>query len=213
MNKINYDKIAQATLKKIRQEGIKPALLLHVCCAGCDCAVLEELYSDFAITLYYDNPNIWPQGEYDKRLAEVKRHLAAFNKEHNTGIGLLVADYDYKQYERDVAGYIQDKEGGARCQRCYQLRLKRSFELAKKRGFDYVCTVMTISRQKDSQILNQLAQACQSKYNQVEYFYSDFKKRDGQLRRNALVEKYAIYVQSYCGCKPSYQNRKLPEGE
>ena len=69
--KINYYLECEKEIK--RNEGRLPKLLLHSCCAPCSSAVLEYLSPHFDITLFYFNPNITPEEEYRKRVAELHR--------------------------------------------------------------------------------------------------------------------------------------------
>lgn len=70
MNKINYDRMCMAVIRQQTAAGRVPTLLLHSCCAPCSSATLEWLSQYFQITVFYYNPNIAPEGEFQKRLAE-----------------------------------------------------------------------------------------------------------------------------------------------
>ena len=85
--------------------------------------------------------------------------------------------------------------------------MKEGFEYAKNNHFDYYTTVMTISRQKDSQVLNEIASRIQLQYPEVSYFHSDFKKDNGILKANKIILENQMYRQDYCGCLYSWQKR------
>ena len=99
-------------------------------------------------------------------------------------------------------GLEQEKEGGARCIKCYTMRLEKTAQLAKKNNFDYFTTTLTISPLKDSQKLNKIGEFLEKKY-QIKYLYSDFKKKEGYKTSIILSKKYNLYRQNYCGCEYS----------
>ena len=193
MNKVNY----QLELDKVINtlEG-KPKLLLHVCCAPCSSYVLTYLSDYFDITVLYYNPNISPYDEYLKRLNEEKRLI----KELNKGIKIMDCDYDSDEFYSISKGLELEPEGGARCIKCYTMRLEKTAILAKENNFDYFTTTLTISPLKDSQKLNKIGEYLENKYG-VKYLYSDFKKKEGFKTSIILSKKYNLYRQNYCGCE------------
>ena len=98
-------------------------------------------------------------------------------------------------------------EGKERCFACYAKRMDEGFKYAAENNFDYYTTVMSISRQKNSQKLNVIGSTLEKKYNKVKYFYSDFKKKDGNLKSNQIAKENDMYRQDYCGCIYSYNSR------
>ena len=199
MNKVNY----QLELDKVINtlEG-KPKLLLHVCCAPCSSYVLTYLSDYFDITVLYYNPNISPYDEYLKRLNEEKRLI----KELNKGIKIMDCDYDSDEFYSISKGLELEPEGGARCIKCYTMRLEKTAILAKENNFDYFTTTLTISPLKDSQKLNKIGEYLENKYG-VKYLYSDFKKKEGFKTSIILSKKYNLYRQNYCGCE--YSKKRL----
>ena len=196
MNKVNYQIELEKELKKI--DGTKPTLLLHVCCAPCSSYVLTYLSEYFDITVLYYNPNISPIEEYNKRLNEEKRLI----KELDKGIKIMECNYDYETFKEMSKGLEDEPEGGARCIKCYTLRLEETARLALKNKFDYFTTTLTISPLKDSQKLNQIGAYLEKKYG-IKYLYSDFKKKEGYKTSIILSKKYNLYRQNYCGCEYS----------
>ena len=201
----NYYTLSIQEIEKIKQLDYRPRLLLHSCCAPCSAFVLEYLKNYFELTIFFNNSNIYPKEEYAKRLTELERYLKLFNEKHRTEVGLVVSKYKPEQIYNLLAVYENEREGGKRCEICFATRLEECFEYGVKNKFDYITTAMSISRQKDSQLLNKIGQQLESKYD-LKYFYSDFKKKDGLLYRNQLVKKHQLYSQQYCGCKYSYQD-------
>lgn len=187
-------------LKKIESTGQKPVLLLQCCCAPCSSAVLERLKEHFRLKLYFYNPNIYPEEEYEKRLAQFDKLLGA--EEFSKGIEILPSVYEPEEFEKAVKGLENEKEGGARCTECFILRLEETAKKAKEIGADYFCTTLTVSPHKNSQLLNELGLKAQEKYG-VKFLLSDFKKKEGYKRSTVLSNELGLYRQNYCGCKYS----------
>lgn len=210
MNKINYYLASLEEIRRIKKEfgGRKPKLLLHACCAVCSGWPLEFLSDIFDVTVFYANSNIWPSAEYERRLSELKRFL---KEVYGTAVALVVPDYNNAVYTKQILeSRKDDPEGYKRCFGCYTARLQEAYRYAAEHGFDYVTTVMTVSRQKDSQKLNEIGHALSLLYPDTKYFYSDFKKKGGQERRDELASAHHLYRQTYCGCIYSWQERFLP---
>lgn len=187
-------------LKKIESTGQKPVLLLQCCCAPCSSAVLERLKEHFRLKLYFYNPNIYPEEEYEKRLAQFDKLLGA--EEFSNGIEILPSVYEPEKFEEAVKDLHNEKEGGARCTQCFILRLEETAKKAKEIGADYFCTTLTVSPHKNSQLLNELGLKAQEKYG-VKFLLSDFKKKEGYKRSTVLSNELGLYRQNYCGCKYS----------
>ena len=210
-HKKNYYLLSLEELEKIKKEyPTKPKLLLHTCCAPCASWPLEFLSDYFDITLYYANSNIYPEEEYLKRRNELERFVKEVWKNQ---VSIIFPQYDNISYTEKLSPYKDDPEGWQRCFLCYRMRLEDTFQYALDNHYDYVSTVMTISRQKDSQKLNEIGLDIQKKYPNIHYFVSDFKKNNGQVRRDELVKEYNLYHQDYCGCVYSYneRNKKLED--
>ncbi len=189
---MNYQVKLEETLKSLNG---KPTLLLHSCCAPCSSYVLEYLSSYFEITIFYYNPNITEEEEYQKRVEEQKRLISDLNK----SIHFLEGTYEPELFFKMAKGLEEEKEGGARCIKCYYLRLEATARIAKELNFDYFSTTLTVSPYKKSEKLNEIGALLEQKY-QVSYLYSDFKKKDGYKRSIELSKKYHLYRQDYCGC-------------
>ena len=195
--KTNYQKILDEILSKIEN---RPKLLLHACCGVCSSYVLEYLTKYFDITVLYYNPNIYPKEEYQKRLNTQKEIIEKMTPE----VKLWEIGYNEEDFWKISEGLETEKEGGARCSKCYHLRLEKTAFLAQKEGYDYFCTTLSVSPYKDSQKLNKIGRILEEKYK-VKYLYSDFKKREGYKRSNELAREYNLYRQEYCGCKYSLE--------
>lgn len=174
-----------------------PNLLLHTCCAPCSSRCIEYLSNYFNITVLYYNPNISPESEYEKRKQEQIRFLKEFKSKNK--LDILDVDYNYQEFLDITAGLEDEKEGGARCFKCYRLRLEKTCKMAKENNFDYFGTTLTVSPYKNSKVLNKIGEELENIYN-VKYLYSDFKKNNGYKRSIELSNQYNLYRQDYCGC-------------
>lgn len=198
MNLVNYDKEMEKAIKGLKN---RPKLLLHSCCAPCSSACIERLNGFFDITVYYYNPNIDSEAEYELRSREQVRFCS------EKGIDTVVADYRPEEFFSAVVGREKDKEGGARCKICYELRLRKTFEYALKHGYDYFATTLTVSPLKNAALLNETGLNIAT--DGVKYLPSDFKKKNGYLRSIELSKEYGLYRQNYCGCVFS-KNARIP---
>lgn len=202
MNKINY----QNLLDKIIEELDGPrTLLLHSCCAPCSSYVLEYLSQYFKITVLYYNPNITYEEEYEYRKSEQKRLIGEMPAKYP--IGFMDCDYEPAKFFSAVKGYEKEPEGGARCKLCFDMRLRRTAELAAEGKFDYFTTTLTISPLKNAELLNEIGNELALEYG-VKYLCSDFKKRNGYKRSIELSGQYNLYRQDYCGCVFSKMERE-----
>ena len=201
---MNYQKELDKTLEKLTKEERVPKLLLHSCCAPCSSYVLEYLSQYFEITVFYYNPNIYPESEYTKRIWEQQKLIDELPAKHP--ISFMAGPYDKELFYEMASGLEHVKEGGARCMKCYELRLREAAKIAKNAGFDYFTTTLSISPLKKAERLNEIGQRLGEEY-EVEYLLSDFKKKNGYKRSIELSKIYGLYRQDYCGCEFSMENR------
>lgn len=204
INNKNYQKILQKELVLLEKNKNKPKLLLHVCCGPCFTIPFEILKDYFDITLYFNNSNIYPKEEHDRRLAELKKYLS----EVAPSIKLIVTDYNNDLYNLDLEKHADDKEGHERCRICFRKRLSEGFKYASNNDFEYYGTVMTISRYKNAQDINKIGEELQQNYPTVKWLYADFKKNNGYERSLLIIKEHHMYLQEYCGCKYSYSAYK-----
>ena len=198
MEKKNYGIMLEREIEKIKGEDRLPRLFLHVCCAPCSSYVLEYLSEFFEITLYFYNPNISPAEENDFRARELQR--LALEMPLARVPSITVAPYEPSVFYEAVKGMEDLPEGEARCAVCYRIRLENAAIEAKAGGYDYFCTTLSISPYKRADWLNEIGAALEAKYD-VQYLYSDFKKKNGYKRSCELSREYDLYRQDYCGCE------------
>ena len=199
----NYSKQLDKIIENLLKSGERPRLLLHACCAPCSSYCLEYLSRYFDITVYYHNPNISPESEFDYRVSELRRLIDEMPLSYP--VKLVVAAYDASEFENAVKGLENEPERGSRCTVCYRLRLEKSAEYASDNGFDYFTTTLSISPYKDAARLNGIGEELAGKYS-VKFLPSDFKKKNGYKRSVELSGEYGLYRQDYCGCV--YSKRK-----
>ena len=200
---MNYQLLLDETIKNLANV---PKLLLHACCAPCSSYCIEYLSNYFEITIYYYNPNIDKEDEYDYRYSELERFIKEFKTKYP--VHLVNAGYHKEDFENISKGLENEPERGARCLKCYRLRLEKSYQYAKENNFDYITTTLTLSPHKNSKVINEIGGDLEKEYL-VPYLYSDFKKRDGYKRSITLSHEYNLYRQDYCGCKYSKKTSNL----
>ncbi len=204
-NTINYQKELDGLIEKLVTENKTPRLFLHSCCAPCSSYVLEYLRKFFRITVFFYNPNISMESEYLKRVAEQKRLIAEYNRLIKDGlakgfeIGVVEGDYAPQEFYDIAKGLEQCPEGGERCFKCYELRLRETARRAAAGRFDYFATTLTISPLKNAQKLNEIGKRLSGEYS-ISWLPSDFKKKNGYKRSIELSAEYGLYRQNYCGC-------------
>ncbi len=203
--KENYQKLMEEEIARNKEQGMKPTLLLHACCAPCSSGVLPVLVEHFKITLFFHNPNISPESEYNYRLEELKRLVEEMGL---SDIEIISPEYIEEEFLAIAKGREDLPEGGARCKDCYRLRLEKTAEYAKEKGFDYFTTTLTVSPYKNAEYLNEIGRELSDRYG-VKYLVSDFKKKEGYKRSCENSKKYGLYRQIYCGCV--YSKEKAEE--
>ena len=202
---MNYQKELDRLLERLKSEERVPRLLLHSCCAPCSSYVLEYLNRYFEITVFYYNPNIYPESEYTKRIWEQQELISRmpFLRPES----FLAGPYDQERFYEMARGLEHVKEGGERCLKCYELRLSEAARMAVKTEADYFTTTLSISPLKNADRLNEIGMRLGEEYG-VPYLPSDFKKKNGYKRSIDLSREYDLYRQDYCGCEFSMNQRR-----
>lgn len=203
MNKRNYQKELERLISEI-PEGETPTLLLHSCCAPCSSYTLEYLTQFFSVTVFYYNPNISPEEEFQKRAAEQKRLISELPVKNP--VKFIEGDYQPEEFYGSVKGLEHIPEGGERCFACYRLRLEKTARLAAEMGFDYFATTLSISPYKNAQKLGEISEELSAIFG-VKNLPCDLKKKNGYKRSIELSAEYSLYRQDYCGCVFSKRER------
>ena len=191
--KINYQRKLEELVKTFKN---KPTLLLHSCCGPCSTQVIDFLKDYFEITIFYYNPNIEPLEEYLHRKNEQIRFIEEYKE---AKVNFLDCDYDHQSFYEIAKNLEHEKEGGARCNKCFYLRMEKTALKAKELGINYFGTTLTVSPHKNSEIINKTGEHISKELN-IPYIYGDFKKNDGYKKSIEFSKIYNLYRQDYCGC-------------
>ena len=202
MNRENFFRKFDKTVAEF--EGEMPKILLHSCCGPCSSSVLELLAKYFEVTVLWYNPNLYPEAEYEKRLATQKQLIDAIGTD-GVKASLLVEQWRSEDYFSRIKGLENEPEEGKRCLECFKIRLDETARIAAERGFEWFCTTLTVSSRKDAVAINAIGREAAAKYG-VKWLPSEFRKREGNHRSIILSEKYGLYRQEYCGCVFSLAN-------
>ena len=182
-------------LLKQEQKKNKEKILLHACCAICSSYPVSYLKdAGYEVIVYFYNPNIYPDSEYQKRLDAQKTLCKHF------GIELIEEKYYQDEFFEYVKGFENEPEKGLRCDKCFTLRLQKTAEKAKELGIENFTTSIVISPHKNFQKLSAIGQEIANKEN-LNFLAIDFKKKDGFLKTNKIANSLYLYRQNYCGCK------------
>ena len=171
-------------------------LLLHTCCAPCSTYVVDKLRKDGYddITAFWYNINIHPYTEYKQRLDTLKQYSEMINLpliiEHNYGI---------REFTKNVSDNID-----GRCYFCYVSRLEYTAKYAKEHGFDAFSTTLLVSPYQKHELIIKVANEMAQKYG-VEFIYQDF--REGFRIGQQMARDLGLYMQKYCGCIYSEEDR------
>lgn len=175
----------------------KNKILLHACCAICSAYPIENLREQgFKPIVYFYNPNIQPEEEYQKRLDAQKTLCNKLNCD------LIVEDYDTKMFQIISFGLDEEPEGGKRCKKCFELRIDKTAQKARELGIENFTTSIVISPHKNFKLISELGKKISQKYD-IKYLGIDFKKKDGFLKSNKMAKELDLYRQNYCGCEYS----------
>ena len=200
----NYQTAMEALIAEADAAGRVQRLLLHSCCGPCSTYCIRCLAEHFSVTVFYYNPNIYPPEEYQMRAAEQERFIREYPTRYP--VDFVEGAYDSGRFYEMAQGLEDVPEGGERCFLCYELRLREAAEYARREGFDFFTTTLSISPLKNAEKLNEIGRALQEEYG-VRYLFSDFKKKDGYRQSTEIAGAYHMYRQYYCGCEFSKRDR------
>ena len=180
----------------VNNEKIDSKILLHACCAPCALSPVPEFSaSGIDYDVFFYNPNIFDETEHEKRLGEVKKISEIFK------FRIFIQKDEYSKFLIYIAGAENEPEGGARCAKCFEMRLTAAFEFAAAGGYKFVATTLSTSPHKNVALINSLGRKIAAGYNNViRLIEFDFKKNNGYKNSIDYCKKYSIYRQNYCGC-------------
>lgn len=176
-------------------EGVD-RVLLHTCCAPCSSAIIEWMMAHgVRPTIYYCNPNIFPEEEYRIRKDECSRYARSL------GLDIVDADYDHAAWRAQMEGFEDEPERGGRCLKCFRMRLLDTARYAHEHGFRVITTTLASSRWKSLEQINEAGHFAVSAYPDVIWWNQNWRKGGLSERRAAIIKEYHFYNQQYCGCE------------
>jgi hypothetical protein len=180
----------------IKHENKINKILLHTCCAPCATAIVDYLTEQNIIpTLYYFNPNTFPQKEYELRKEEVMRLADSYR------IDFVEGDYDHNAWLQNVKGLENEPEGGMRCLQCFNFRLAATARYANDNGFTVFATALATSRWKNLELVNQAGHNAAMQYSGLTYWDKNWRKQGLTQLKSRLTKEFDFYRQQYCGCE------------
>jgi predicted adenine nucleotide alpha hydrolase (AANH) superfamily ATPase len=167
---------------------VKRIVLVHSCCAHCAAYTVDYWREQgYKVSALWYNPNIHPYTEHQHRL-EAMQSLAQEVK-----LPLIVNEgYDMPEYFRRVVGHESE-----RCQYCFRLRLSKTAEIARQRGFSAFTTTLLISPHQKHDLIREIGNEVAGEKG-VDFLYADLRKRYSDSRR--MTKPLELYRQQYCGC-------------
>jgi epoxyqueuosine reductase len=170
-------------------------VLLHSCCAPCSGSVIEMIHKHgIDLTIFFYNPNIHPQKEYEIRKNENIRYA------QKLGIPFVDADYDPENWFTMAKGHEWDPERGQRCTKCFDMRFIKTAEYASKNDFRVITSCLGISRWKDFEQVTQAGIRAASLFPSIIYWDFNWRKMGGSSRMYEISKEEEFYQQQYCGC-------------
>ena len=175
--------------------------LLHICCAPCANQCIATLRQEgIAVTGFWYNPNIHPFTEYRARRNCLREFAPTID------LPLIEKnDYGLRPFVRTGAEDIQN-----RCVKCYEIRLFETAKTAAEQGFDSFTSSLFISPYQNHELMKTVAQQAAETYG-VEFLYRDFRNvfKAGQ----DFAREHDFYMQKYCGCVFSEEERYLKKAK
>jgi predicted adenine nucleotide alpha hydrolase (AANH) superfamily ATPase len=189
--------------------GVKPGerkkLLLHVCCASCAVYVTTKLQVDYEVALFFYNPNIQPEKEFQSRKKELER-ISRLKGWHT-----IYPDYEMLEWfnaVKQLNGCAREPERGKRCSLCFNIRLRKTFEYAKANGYHIAASTLSISPYKRTDQINEEGIKLSNEYG-IAFLAENLKKHDGYNIAKKMAVELDIKHQNYCGCAYSKAEKKL----
>ena len=170
---------------------VQNKILLHACCAICSgYPILKLKEMGYLPVVYFCNSNLDTKEEFDRRLKAQEIVCKKFNVE------LIVEDYNNDEFLNYVSGLENEPEKGKRCDRCIELRLKKTYAKALELNIPNFTTSLVISPHKNFDKISLLGKSISEGYIAI-----NFRKQDGFLKTNNISKELNLYRQHYCGCK------------
>ncbi len=173
-------------------------ILLHTCCAPCSVYCIEDLEKDnIDFDMYWYNPNIHPYTEYKNR----KKALEDYSEKISHKV-IFNDEYGLEKFCKNVINNLE-----TRCEDyCYKIRLEQTAKYAKENNYTGFTTTLLVSPYQNTEEIIKIGNQIAKEYD-LEFVVRDFKKgfRQGQ----AKAREMGLYMQKYCGCVFSEEERYL----
>lgn len=200
---MSEEKLTYSREKLSAPQGVEK-ILLHSCCATCSGEIMEAMKEiGLDVTVFYYNPNIYPREEYEKRKADNKRFA------EKLGMPFFDADYDNEAWLERVKGLENEPERGARCTKCFDMRLERTALYAHENAFPVFATSLGISRWKNLEQVNDSGRRAATSFENLQYWDYNWRKQGGADRRIVIAKREGFYQQKYCGCMYSLKTTQI----
>jgi predicted adenine nucleotide alpha hydrolase (AANH) superfamily ATPase len=186
--------------------GESKTVLLHTCCGPCATYTVKHLREQgFQVSGFWYNPNVHPFAEHQRRLSSMEQYA------ESVGLPLVCEEgYELVEFLRAVVGR---EAYGERCQRCYEVRLARTAQVALREGVDAFTTTLLISPYQNQDLLRQAGEAAGEQYG-VTFYFESFRR--GWSETGRLAREHGLYRQQYCGCVYSewerYSGQRIAPG-
>ncbi|MGX2970961.1 epoxyqueuosine reductase QueH [Helicobacter sp. T3_23-1059] len=183
-------------------------MLVHICCSVDSHYFLSELqkiYPSENLIGFFYNPNIHPKSEHDLRLQDVRRSCEML------GVRLIEGRYDTDEWIEGVRGLEEEPEKGKRCERCFDIRLERSAEVASEIGEARFTSTLLASPMKEQEILYTQGDIIARAKN-LDFVKINVRANGGVNKQNALAKRDNLYRQNYCGCKYALEKQREKQG-
>lgn len=206
---MNFQKELEKQLENLPKDK-KLKLLLHSCCAPCSSYVLEYLTQFFEISIFYYNPNIYPEKEFLIRKEEQKEFIKTYKL--SSKVEFIDSVYNSQEFLSWAIEFKDEEEGSIRCFKCYEQRMRKTAQKAKELGFDFFTTALSISPHKNALKINEIGLSLQNEF-EVNFLMGDFKKKNGFKRSVQISNDLNLYRQDYCGCIFSKNKSKIEKNK
>jgi predicted adenine nucleotide alpha hydrolase (AANH) superfamily ATPase len=172
------------------------ALLLHTCCGPCSTVAVPAWRERGVEPVgWFENPNVQPVAELERRRDSMRRYSRA------AGLELIVPDAGeeapaWRRWRED----LREASPDARCAACLRLRLGAAGAAARELGFARFSTTLTVSPYQRHDLIRDAGEAAADQHG-VDFVYLDVRTR----YRHSYAEsrRLDLYRQPYCGCVAS----------
>jgi len=171
-------------------------LLLHACCGPCSTvAVPAWRVRGVEPVGWFENPNIQPAAELERRRESMLRYSRA------AGLELVVPEAGeeapgWEAWRAALTGASPDE----RCAVCLGLRLDAAGAAARALGLGRFSTTLTVSPYQRHDLILRAGEAAADAHG-VDFVYLDV--RDRFRDSYAECRRLDLYRQPYCGCAAS----------